>query len=79
MPILDLVPPEWHERLEQARHGKVSRHVENTVYEHELMAKDESRIRVEVASRLLEQDGRPAGVEAICRDVSDRLQPLRLA
>jgi two-component system cell cycle sensor histidine kinase/response regulator CckA len=77
-PILELVPSEWHERLEHARHGKVHREVESTVYEHDLMAKDGSRIRVEVASRLLEEDGRPAGVEAICRDISDRTRADKL-
>ena len=71
-PIRDLVPPEWHDRLEQARHGKLNEQVGNTVYEHELEARDGQRVRVEVASRVIEEDGRPVGVEAICRDLSDR-------
>ncbi len=71
-PIRDLVPPEWHHRLEQARNGKLNEQVGNTVYEHELEARDGQRIHVEVASRVIEENGRPVGVEAICRDLSDR-------
>ena len=45
-----------------------------TVYEHELSTKDGTRIQLEVASRLIFEDGRPVGTEAICRDISERKQ-----
>ena len=71
-PILELVPVEQHERLRKAEHGKRSHQKRATVYEHCLVAKNGNRIQVEVASRLLEADGQPIGIEAICRDLSDR-------
>lgn len=68
----ELVPPEWHERLQQAYDGKLGGKLDATVYEHELLAKDGRRIQVEVASRLIEREGHPIGTEAICRDISER-------
>jgi two-component system cell cycle sensor histidine kinase/response regulator CckA len=73
-PLRELVPPEWHERLEAARDRKIDDDVEGTTYEHELVAKDGHRIQVEVASRVIEVDGQPVGVEAICRDITERRQ-----
>jgi PAS domain S-box-containing protein len=43
-----------------------------TLYERELVAADESRIQVEIASRVIEKDGEPVGFEAICRDTTPR-------
>ena len=71
-PIREFVPPEWHEQLEQAGQGKFSHQVEATTYEHELVARDGHRIPVEVASRVVEEEGRPVGIQAICRDLGDR-------
>ena len=71
-PIREFVPPEWHEQLEQAGQGKFTHQVEATTYEHELVASDGHRIPVEVASRVVEEDGRPVGIQAICRDLGDR-------
>jgi two-component system cell cycle sensor histidine kinase/response regulator CckA len=73
-PLRDLVPPEWHERIQQADDGKIGRQLDSTVYEHELIAKDGGRIQIEVASRLIEESGRPVGTEAICRNISERKQ-----
>jgi two-component system cell cycle sensor histidine kinase/response regulator CckA len=71
-PLRELVPPEWHERLEDARGRKMGEDVDETTYEHELVAKDGHRLQVEVASRVIEVDGDPIGVEAICRDITER-------
>jgi two-component system cell cycle sensor histidine kinase/response regulator CckA len=71
-PLEDVVPPEALESLQQARLGKLELDVDATLYEHELIAKDGSRIEVEVASRLITENGEPVGTEAICRDVSER-------
>ena len=70
--IMELVPTEWHDDLRRARDEKRHADDEATIYEHELVAKDGHCIRVEVASRLVKSDGRPVGVEAICRDISER-------
>ena len=71
-PLRELVPPEWHDRLDDARTRKFGEEMSGTTYEHELVAKDGRRIQVEVASRVIEEDGRPVGVEAICRDITER-------
>jgi two-component system, cell cycle sensor histidine kinase and response regulator CckA len=73
-PIADLVPPEWHQQLQRARDAKLDGSSEASVYEHELIARDGQRIVVEVASRAIMDDGRPVGVEAICRDITERKQ-----
>jgi two-component system cell cycle sensor histidine kinase/response regulator CckA len=70
----DFVPPEWHEQLGRARDGKVAGDVSSTVYEHELLAKDGRRIPIEVASRMIQEHGAAVGIEAICRDISERRQ-----
>jgi two-component system, cell cycle sensor histidine kinase and response regulator CckA len=70
-PLRDLVPPEQHGRLEEARIQKLG-DTDATTYEHELIAKDGRRIQVEVATRLIDVEGQPLGVEAICRDITER-------
>ena len=69
----DLIPAESRAALEWARAEKLAG-AADTVYEHELLAKDGTRIQLEVASRLIFEDGRPVGTEAICRDISERKQ-----
>jgi two-component system, cell cycle sensor histidine kinase and response regulator CckA len=71
-PITELVPTEWHDELAAAREEKANDEQDATIYEHELVAKDGHCIRVEVASRLIKSDGEAVGVEAICRDISER-------
>jgi two-component system, cell cycle sensor histidine kinase and response regulator CckA len=70
--LAEFVPEESHDPVQRAHRGKLDHEVEGTVYEHELIAKDGHRIPVEVASRLIVEDGRPVGTEATCRDVSER-------
>jgi PAS domain S-box-containing protein len=71
-PVVELVPPEFHRQLQDARSDKLEAGQSATVYEHELIAKGGDRIQVEVSSRVTDLHGRPNGVEAICRDVSER-------
>jgi two-component system, cell cycle sensor histidine kinase and response regulator CckA len=71
-PLRSVVPEEWHDRLGIARDDKIDGELVGTIYTHELVAKDGRRIPVEVASRVIEEDGRPVGVEAICRDLTER-------
>jgi two-component system cell cycle sensor histidine kinase/response regulator CckA len=73
-PIVELVPTEWHDELTRAQVDKISAEHDATTYEHELIAKDGHRIRVEVASRLVKREGQAVGIEAICRDISERKQ-----
>jgi PAS domain S-box-containing protein len=71
-PLSELVPAESHEQMRRARADKLSTISAATVYEHPLIAKDGHRVHVEVATRLIQVDGRPVGVEAICRNISER-------
>jgi two-component system cell cycle sensor histidine kinase/response regulator CckA len=71
-PISELVPPEFHSELADAYRRKLGGEAADTVYEHELIAADGRRIAVEVASRTLVKDGLATGIQAICRDVSER-------
>ena len=57
-----------------ARDQKLADADATTVYESELVARDGRRIQVEIASRLILEDGVPVGTEAICRDISERKQ-----
>jgi two-component system, cell cycle sensor histidine kinase and response regulator CckA len=68
-----LVPPGSREQVLAAREQKVAG-AGATLYESELVAKDGQRIQVEVASRLILEEGVPVGTEAICRDISERKQ-----
>ena len=43
-----------------------------TVYESELLAADGGRIPIEVSSRLILENGEPAGVQVIARDITER-------
>ena len=51
---------------------KLRRSSEPTLYDVELIAADGGTVQVEVSSWLIAEDGRPVGVQAICRDVSER-------
>jgi two-component system cell cycle sensor histidine kinase/response regulator CckA len=80
-PLAVLVPAERRAGLTLARNQKLGG-AETTVYESELQARDGRRIQIEVSSRLIFEDGRPTGTEAICRDITERLdleQKLRQA
>jgi two-component system, cell cycle sensor histidine kinase and response regulator CckA len=69
--LLDLVPEHQRALLSQARNGKLA-DGDVTVYEHDLICKDGRLVEVEVSSKLTEKDGIPIGIEAICRDISER-------
>ncbi len=70
----ELVPEQQIDRLQVAREGKLHDSASATVYEHELIAKDGRQVEVEAATRLIHKDGIPIGIEAICRDISERKQ-----
>jgi two-component system cell cycle sensor histidine kinase/response regulator CckA len=70
--LTDFVPVEARDDVRDAAEAKVGGTAAVTTYEHELIARSGRRIAVEVASRLIEKDGRPTGFQAICRDVTER-------
>jgi diguanylate cyclase (GGDEF)-like protein/PAS domain S-box-containing protein len=72
MPIQNLVVPEQIEHgLEQMR-KKLRGEQESTFYELEIVAKDGRRVPLELSTRLVYRDGKPAGVQGIGRDMTDR-------
>jgi PAS domain S-box-containing protein len=73
MAVNDLTPPEARIAVLEARKHKLEG-VDATIYESELIAKDGHRVQVEIASRLIVEDGVPVGTEAICRDSTERKQ-----
>ena len=73
MPLAELVPEQQRPQLRDALERKLAGD-EATLYEHELLARDGRRIHVEVSSRLITEEGRPVGTEAIGRDISERVQ-----
>jgi PAS domain S-box-containing protein len=72
-PLDDLVPAERRAGHDLARE-RTPDDAGTTLYDTELLARDGRRIQLEVASRVVVEDGRPVGTEAICRDISARLE-----
>ena len=69
----ELVPADARPVLAAAHERKLAG-ADKTIYEHELLARDGRRLRVEVSSRFIEEDGEAVGTEAICRDITERRQ-----
>jgi two-component system, cell cycle sensor histidine kinase and response regulator CckA len=70
-PLAELVPDDGGD-AHPAPAGRPNGDEETTVYEGELLARDGHRIQIEVASRLVFEQGQPVGSEAICRDITER-------
>ncbi|MEP6570200.1 MAG: PAS domain S-box protein [Acidobacteriota bacterium] len=71
MNIVDVLAPEYVNIARQMIAQKTDEKTP-TVYELEIIAKNGRRVRLEVSTRLIFQDGRPSGVQGIGRDLSDR-------
>jgi PAS domain S-box-containing protein len=69
--IAGLVKPEHVGVMRQMLERKITGEP-LTAYEIEITAKDGSTVTLEVGSRLIYQDGQPAGVQGIARDVTER-------
>ena len=71
MNITQIVAPEY---IEGARQLLARKTTEKTpsAYELEIVAKDGHRVMIEVNSRLTYEDGKPAGVQGMARDVTER-------
>lgn len=70
-PALDLVAEEYRETAKTMFRRKLENEAPTT-YSMEILAKDGHRIPVEVSSRLIVEEGKPAGVQGIARDISGR-------
>lgn len=68
---LDLVAVEYHKTAKAMLKRKLQSDAP-TIFSMELVAKDGHRIPVEISSRLIVEDGKPAGVQGIARDVTER-------
>ncbi len=53
---------------------KLSGETSGTTFEQEFIARDGHSVVLEVSSRVIEEDGRPVGVQGICRDITARKQ-----
>lgn len=71
MNMLDVVVPEDRERVREILNRKLAGDNIAT-YEIEVLAKDGSRIPVEVNTRVIQKNGRPVGIQGIARDVTER-------
>ncbi len=70
-PVFDIVAPEYRELARRMFKSKLQGGPPTT-YEVEILAKDGQRIPLEVSSRRVYEEGRPSGVQAIARDISER-------
>lgn len=71
MNIVDVLAPEY---VETAR-GMIAQKTDGktpTVYELEIVTKDGRRVRLEVSTRLIYQDGQAVGIQGVGRDLTDR-------
>ncbi|MGZ4335334.1 MAG: PAS domain S-box protein [Gaiellaceae bacterium] len=73
----ELTPPEWRGQLRDSTTVKLAGRREQTVYDLELVAANGRRVPVEVTSWLVREDGVAVGIQAICRDLSERREDAR--
>lgn len=66
------IAPESQTTIRQMIKRKMDGGEERTVYEIQMIAKDGRLVDIEVSSWLITKDGRPFGVEAILRDITER-------
>jgi PAS domain S-box-containing protein len=75
--LAELTAPEWQGQLRDSTTVKLAGRRERTVYDLELVAADGRRVPVEVTSWLIHENGAPVGIQAICRDISERRSDAR--
>ena len=66
--------PRGLEAAQRATSSKLAGNSEGTTFEQEFIAKNGQLVVLEVSSRVIEEDGRPIGVQGICRDITARKQ-----
>jgi PAS domain S-box-containing protein len=71
MNITEVITPEYLDLARNMTTAK-SNGGSSTTYELDIFAKDGHRVSLEVSSRLMEENGRPVGVQGIARDITER-------
>ncbi|HLN98796.1 MAG TPA: PAS domain S-box protein [Pyrinomonadaceae bacterium] len=71
MNIVDVLAPEYVSIARQMIAQKTDDRTP-TVYQLEIVAKNQKRVRLEVSTRLIFQDGKPVGVQGVGRDLTER-------
>jgi two-component system, cell cycle sensor histidine kinase and response regulator CckA len=71
--LIETVAPEFIETAREMMAAKL-RGEDTAAYELDILAKDGSRVSVEVNTKLILHDGIPAGVQGIARDITARKQ-----
>ena len=71
MNIVDVLAPEYVTIAQQMIAQKTNEKTP-TIYELEIITKDDRRVRLEVSTRLIYREGKPVGVQGVGRDLSDR-------
>jgi diguanylate cyclase (GGDEF)-like protein/PAS domain S-box-containing protein len=70
--LADYTTPDGIEESRRATARKLSGEVSGTTFEQEFTAKDGHSVILEVSSRVIEEHGRPVGIQGICRDITAR-------
>ena len=70
--LFDLIVPEDKEQAAEILRDRFAGGTEDRLVEVRLVCKDGRRVAVEVAGRLVEEDGVPVGMQGIARDVTER-------
>jgi PAS domain S-box-containing protein len=70
--VAEIVPPEYHNAMQEALRRKLAGEVSPTIYEMEIICKDGRRVPLEVSSRLLLRADQPVGIQGIARDITER-------
>ncbi len=71
MNIIDVLAPDYVAVARQMMTRKTNE-LTPTVYELEILTKNDDRVRLEVSTRLIFQDGKPIGVQGVGRDLTER-------
>jgi PAS domain S-box-containing protein len=69
--ISDVVAPEFLDRVRQMIKHKI-KDPSPTVYELDIITKDKRRLTLEVSTRISFADGKPAAIEGVARDITER-------
>ncbi len=72
--FIEVMAPESRETAREMFANKMSGKEEQTIYELELLLADRRRIALEVNSWIVYKNGKPVGVQAIGRDITERNQ-----
>jgi two-component system cell cycle sensor histidine kinase/response regulator CckA len=67
-----IVAPEYHELAREMTLAKLQGDTESTAYEIEIITRDGRRVPLEVSTRILYRDGKPAQVLGTARDITRR-------